>query len=66
MTDARPGGNPEFGLCTACRFAREVRSAKDRIYILCEQSLTDPRFAKYPAIPVEHCEGYQQSTLSGT
>jgi hypothetical protein len=27
---------------------------------MCERAKTDPRFAKYPRIPVERCPGYEE------
>jgi hypothetical protein len=31
---------------------------------MCERAKTDPRFAKYPRVPVERCPGYEER--SGT
>ena len=30
------------------------------MFILCELSVTDPRFPKYPRLPVLSCEGYEK------
>jgi len=48
------------GLCSLCRHARAIRSAKDSEFWLCQLSQTDPRYAKYPALPRRACEGFQQ------
>ncbi|MET0791871.1 MAG: hypothetical protein ABW061_10155 [Polyangiaceae bacterium] len=46
------------GLCATCRHARRIRSAKGSEFWLCEKSKSDPRFGKYPALPVRACLGF--------
>ena len=46
------------GLCADCRFARIVESDRGSTFYLCQQSLTDPSFPKYPRLPVLSCSGY--------
>jgi hypothetical protein len=57
----RPPGprveNPT-GLCEDCVHARRIASAKGSQFVLCELSLSDSRFAKYPRLPVLTCSGY--------
>ena len=48
------------GLCAECLHSRRVESARDSIFFLCELSLTDPRFPKYPRLPVLSCEGFKK------
>jgi len=45
-------------LCDDCRFARSVASARGSRFILCERSLADARYPKYPRLPVLTCPGY--------
>ena len=45
------------GLCATCRHAREVPTPK-ALYWLCGLSGHDPRFPKYPRLPVLACDGY--------
>ena len=45
------------GLCRDCRFARQVPAAK-ATYWLCQRSLDDPSFPKYPRLPVKACRGF--------
>jgi len=52
------------GLCAHCRHARAIRSAKDSQFWLCERSKLDPRFAKYPRLPVPTCAGFEPSEPS--
>ncbi len=47
------------GLCGDCAYARVIDSGRSTFY-LCERALTDPRFGKYPALPVLACPGYQR------
>jgi len=46
------------GLCTKCAHARRIESARGSTFFLCQLSSTDPRFAKYPRLPVLSCPGY--------
>jgi hypothetical protein len=50
----------EAGLCADCVHAREIESSRGSRFLLCELSRTDPRFAKYPRLPVLKCAGYRQ------
>jgi hypothetical protein len=47
------------GLCAACVHVRIVAGARGSEFYLCERSFTDPRFPRYPAIPVRSCLGYE-------
>ena len=63
MTD-RAGSNgaglrDPIGLCASCRHARIVRSSHGSAYYLCRLAETDPRFPKYPRLPVWRCAGYE-------
>lgn len=46
-------------LCESCANMREVRTARSR-FLLCELSLMDAGFSKYPPQPVVQCDGYQR------
>jgi len=46
------------GLCETCQNMREVHSARSR-FLLCELSVRNPAYPKYPRQPVVQCEGYQ-------
>lgn len=47
------------GLCDSCIHARAITSSRGSTFIRCELSFTDPRFPKYPPLPVVRCEGYE-------
>jgi len=50
-----------LGLCANCVHARPVESAKGAQFLLCQLSQSDPRFPKYPCLPVLSCSGYQKT-----
>jgi hypothetical protein len=49
----------ERGLCDRCVHARVVTSSRGSSFVLCRRSVTDPRFPRYPALPVFACAGYE-------
>ncbi|TVP57422.1 MAG: hypothetical protein EA351_05835 [Gemmatimonadales bacterium] len=54
-----PAHGPAPGLCGSCRHVRRVRSGKGSTFFLCRRAATDPRFRKYPPIPVLSCVGWE-------
>ena len=52
--------SPSAGLCAECFHSRHIESARGSVFILCELSLIDPRFPKYPRLPVLSCDGYRK------
>ena len=48
------------GLCESCVHTQVVTSARGSNFYLCRLSFVDPRFAKYPALPVRQCPGYER------
>ena len=50
------------GLCDACVHARRITSGRGSTFVLCARSKDDPRFPKYPRLPVIRCEGYEPKT----
>ena len=50
--------DPAVGLCATCEHCRIVPGGRSTFY-LCQRSLTDPAFPKYPRLPVLACRGYQ-------
>lgn len=47
------------GLCEACRHVKRIATAKGSVFVLCARHRTDPRFAKYPRVPVLVCPGFE-------
>jgi hypothetical protein len=50
---------PAPGLCGACRHSRVIETARGSTFRLCERSTTDPRFPRYPSLPVLECAGFE-------
>jgi len=50
------------GLCADCEHARRMQSDRGSLFWRCELSATDPRFPKYPRLPVLECDGYKRSS----
>lgn len=51
--------SPHVGLCAACRHVKVIQSARGSFFIMCGLAKTDPRFSKYPVLPVLRCIGYE-------
>jgi hypothetical protein len=49
---------PDAGLCARCIHARTITSGKGSTFVLCGVSARDPRFPKYPALPVVRCTAF--------
>ena len=50
---------PSAGLCDRCLHQRVIRNTRGSSFSMCERAKTDPRFAKYPRLPVMECPGYE-------
>jgi hypothetical protein len=46
----------DVGLCAGCRHARVVETPRSRFW-MCGRAASEPRFARYPRLPVLACEG---------
>jgi hypothetical protein len=51
---ARPAG-----LCDGCAHVQIVQSSRGSTFYLCRLSFADPRFPRYPPLPVLACGGFQ-------
>jgi hypothetical protein len=60
MNDSRRA-EQDAGLCGRCEHAQIVQSARGSRFYLCRLSSTDPRFPKYPRLPVLACPGFTQA-----
>ena len=52
-----------WGLCASCRHLVVVTTDRGSVFAQCGLAKVDPRFRKYPPLPVIVCSGHQQ--LSG-
>ena len=48
----------QVGLCALCTNARIIESKRGSVFWMCTLSRVDPRFPKYPPLPVVRCSGY--------
>jgi hypothetical protein len=54
----RPGEDTTVGLCASCRHSRRITSGKGSTFWYCRLAESNPRFPKYPSLPVLRCDGY--------
>ncbi|HSD31310.1 MAG TPA: hypothetical protein VLB49_05320 [Gemmatimonadales bacterium] len=55
----------EVGLCRTCRWMRPVTNRRGSTFYRCARAETDPRFVRYPPLPVVSCPGYEKVTERG-
>lgn len=51
--------DPNTGLCLSCAHVRPITSDRGSVFYLCGKAKTDPRFPKYPRLPVVSCSGWR-------
>ena len=47
------------GLCSSCAHQKLISNTRGSTFSLCLRSKTDPRYPKYPPIPVLRCPGHE-------
>jgi hypothetical protein len=47
------------GLCDTCRHVKKLSNAKGSTFYMCQRAETDPKFTRYPRLPVLKCEGFE-------
>ncbi len=47
------------GQCASCRHLELIESSRS-IFVRCGLARDDPRFARYPRLPVRECPGYRR------
>jgi len=47
------------GLCFTCRWTRPVTNRRGSTFFRCARADTDPRFTRYPPLPVLTCPGHE-------
>jgi hypothetical protein len=48
------------GLCATCRWVRIVTNRRGSVFYRCARADVDPRFVRYPPLPVLACPGYER------
>jgi hypothetical protein len=51
--------HPHPGLCAACAHVRRVDTRRGSRFHLCTLAGVDPRFPRYPRLPVLRCAGFR-------
>ena len=59
MSGMDPIKESREGLCATCRHRKENRNDRGSVFIYCRRSETDPRYPKYPPLPVARCPGHE-------
>jgi len=59
MPPTSPSESQRAGLCASCRHAELVTSSRGATFYRCGLSDRDPRFPRYPSLPVLVCRGYE-------
>jgi hypothetical protein len=54
------GSTVSPGLCASCAHSEIIRSGRGSTFYRCKLSDTDPRFFKYPRLPVIECSGWSE------
>ena len=47
------------GLCSGCANVQVISTSKGSRFYLCRLSYLDPRFPRYPPLPVIECAGFR-------
>lgn len=63
MTDRYDSEEKRVGLCSRCRHARRLTSAKGSVFYRCGRASDDPAYRDYPPLPVRTCPGFD--TIDG-
>ena len=64
MNDSSGFRQVEAGLCASCTHVKLITSSRGTTFYMCQLSLSDPRFPRYPRLPVITCEGYEPDELT--
>ena len=55
-----PAGTVDPGLCGRCVHVRRVENRRGSVFLLCELSMLDESFPRYPRLPVLRCRGFEE------
>ena len=56
------GARSEAGLCSRCRHCHVIKNARGSRFYLCKRAETEPRYRRYPPLPVLSCPGFEESS----
>ncbi len=52
------------GLCDDCAHQRVIESGRGSVFSMCKKHDEDPRFPKYPPLPVLRCSGFAKRDVA--
>jgi len=52
-------GPDAVGLCFTCRWVRTATNRRGSTFYRCARAETDPRYVRYPPLPMRACPGYE-------
>jgi len=53
------GADMNAGLCENCRYVKRLANNRGSVFYMCEKASSDPRFPRYPRLPVLRCTGFE-------
>lgn len=53
---------PRIGLCSVCLHVRVTGNRRGSTFYLCGRAAQDPRFRRYPSLPVVRCDGFEPAS----
>jgi len=56
----RADDRERVGLCQSCIHARVQKNTRGSAFWRCARADTDPRFRRYPPLPVLQCAGHEE------
>lgn len=62
---SRARGEPPAGLCGRCLHVRRQGNARGSVFLRCGRADEDPRFPRYPPLPVRECAGFEPEPRAG-
>ncbi len=54
------------GLCLTCVWVRSTTNRRGSVFFRCLRAETDPRFVRYPPLPVRSCVGYEPNATTSS
>jgi hypothetical protein len=64
MNDSSGVRQVDAGLCAACAHVKLITSSRAATFYMCRLSASDPRFPRYPRLPVIACDGYRPAEVT--
>jgi hypothetical protein len=58
VRDKATADSDKIGLCSSCAHGRNIAGARSS-FMMCERSVDDASYARYPRLPVHTCGGYE-------